>query len=279
MGGGWTLTRARNAQPFTLQAAVATEAATEQPAACGAGLLAPRKRRAATPPAGHSEEEAEEDPADVKKRRRLEKNRASAQLSRERRRGQLERLQAQVAQLQQDNCSLAYTLSVYHSELQRMHVQLAEATGRAPPAMAALPTPPSLPASVTSAETATGSTEHPTATTTVTTTTETTTEIPSPTQARGAAGADEPAALTSNMPSICLAVAISTFLQLASCYLGASLCFSSAEAWRRAQVVGYPHAPPPATCALVARSRATLTMASATGAGAIIADGACSDVG
>jgi len=55
-----------------------------------------------------------------KKRRRLERNRESARLSRERRREQVDRLEDTVKQLTSDNTSLAYTVTAYHAELRRL---------------------------------------------------------------------------------------------------------------------------------------------------------------
>lgn len=66
----------------------------------------------------------EEGECEAKRQRRLEKNRASAALSRERKRWQAERLQQQVAKLENDNRSLAFTLSVYAQEITRLRQAL-----------------------------------------------------------------------------------------------------------------------------------------------------------
>jgi len=81
-----------------------------------------------------------------KKRRRLERNRESARLSRERRREQVDRLEDTVRQLTSDNTSLAYTVTAYHVELRRLTalLQAKDADG-AMTAMATTAQCPSLP--------------------------------------------------------------------------------------------------------------------------------------
>jgi len=242
-------------------AATTTAAAAPLAAAAGSKLAAGSKRsRSAAAPAargnaGASESSAseacEEDEEAAKKRRRLEKNRQSAQLSRERKRNQIDRLQAQVQQLQHDNCSLAYTLSVYHAELQRMHEQLAKVTGGEPPR--ALPMAAPVPNADVSNTKGDGNDNDDDDTTT---------------HKREHPGKDKPAVLT-EMPSIFLVVAISTLLQAASCYLAGSLCLNSVEAVGHVRVYG-------ASCAEQARvgSLRTWQMDARTGADLTLPDGA-----
>lgn len=147
------------------------------------------------------ENEDDEDEEEAKKRRRLEKNRASAQLSRERKRDQLEKLEQQVKELQQDNCSLAYTLSVYHAELQRLTAKLEEKE---------------------SSEQKHVQVQQPVRV-----------QQPTNPQLCGISAEDKPAELKSIMPSILPLVAISTLLQLVSLCIGAQLCKRTADAMDR----------------------------------------------
>lgn len=166
------------------------------------------QKRAAAKRARSEPAEEEDDEEAVKRRRRLEKNRQSAQLSRERKRNQVDRLQAQVAQLKHDNMSLAYTLSVYHAEMQRMQEQLSKLTDDRTRA---------LPAAASTADGPTAD-QH--------------TDQPTTTHVRGHKEEDKPA-VQEKMPSLLLLVAISTLLQAASCYLAGSLCLNTREALDR----------------------------------------------